>query len=262
MTALGVGDYAIGRTVVVERKRVDDLHGSVIRGRFWAQIGRLRVSVLDPYLLVEGPDLDDGPLSPQAVRGCLVTAADLGVRLLRSTDAADSALWLHRLAIRHGERPPRRDRPLFTQRPRSAPAPAEAVLAAVPGISHRSRPRCSSASGRCAPSSTPARSSGPRSRALALSGRKRSPTHSSRSTYAFTTSAIPRCGDGPRRRTEGIAHGYEEARRQLPVSMALRSAQRILDRGQGERLAVELPGVARVLRRLGAAEARRLNGST
>jgi len=29
MTTLGVGDYAIGRTVVIERKRVDDLHGSV-----------------------------------------------------------------------------------------------------------------------------------------------------------------------------------------------------------------------------------------
>jgi ERCC4-type nuclease len=139
MTTLAAGDYLIGRTAVVERKRVDDLHGSVIRGRFWSQIGRLRVGPLDPYLLIEGPDIDDGPLSPTAVRGCVIAAINLGVRLLRSTDAADSALWLQRLVVRHGERPPRRDRPLFTQRPKARPPSApEAILAAVPGISHQS----------------------------------------------------------------------------------------------------------------------------
>ena len=133
---LAVGDYAIGEAVLVERKTVGDLHRSVVRGRFWFQIGRLRRAGPVPYLLVEGADLDDGTLTPTAVRGCLVAAIDLGVRLVRSSDPADSALWLHRLAVRHGERRPRRDRPLVGREAR--PAPPEAVLAAVPGISHAS----------------------------------------------------------------------------------------------------------------------------
>jgi Fanconi anemia group M protein len=136
MVPLAVGDYAIGDGVLVERKTVGDLHRSVVRGRFWFQVGRLRRAGPVPYLLVEGADLDDGTLTPTAVRGCLVAAVDLGVRLIRSSDPADSALWLHRLAFRHGERPPRRDRPLVVQS-RKEPSP-EAVLAAVPGISHRS----------------------------------------------------------------------------------------------------------------------------
>jgi ERCC4-type nuclease len=50
-----------------------------------------------------------------------------------SRDAADSALWLHRLAVRHA-------RKASARRPRAAsepPAPGVDVLAAVPGISTR-----------------------------------------------------------------------------------------------------------------------------
>src|SRR3954447_11648519 len=80
---LAAGDYAIGRTVLVERKTIRDLHLTIATGRFWFQVGRLRLGSLDPYLLVEGRDLDDGPLTPNAVRGCLVAAMDLGVQLIR-----------------------------------------------------------------------------------------------------------------------------------------------------------------------------------
>ena len=60
-------------------------------------------------------DVDDGPLTPTAIRGCLVAAADNGVRLLRSSNARDTALLLHRLAVRHGDRPPRIDKPAHSQ---------------------------------------------------------------------------------------------------------------------------------------------------
>src|SRR5207244_1489854 len=61
---------------------------------------------------------------------------DLGVGIIRSTDAGDSALWLQRLAVRRAE-VRHRNVPPYAQRPkrtRGAPA-AEAALAAVPGIS-------------------------------------------------------------------------------------------------------------------------------
>src|SRR6476646_701302 len=62
VATLAAGDYAIGQTVLVERKTVSDLHLTIITGRFWLQIGRLRRGALAPYLLVEGVDLDAGPL--------------------------------------------------------------------------------------------------------------------------------------------------------------------------------------------------------
>lgn len=57
--------------------------------------------------------------------------------LLRTTDRSDTARWLHRLAIRcqRAEDPP--DRPVYSQRPKAplGSEAAEAVLAAIPGIS-------------------------------------------------------------------------------------------------------------------------------
>jgi ERCC4-type nuclease len=62
---------------------------------------------------------------------------DLGIALLRTETQRDSALWLYRLAVRCQclERPP--EKPGYAQQPKrrvGSPA-AEAVLAAVPGIS-------------------------------------------------------------------------------------------------------------------------------
>ncbi len=133
---LSAGDYIVGDLAIVERKTVRGLHAAVIQGKFWPQLGRLREKARFAYLLIEGIDLDDGPLTAAAVRGVCVAVMDLGVDILRSTDAKDSALWLHRLAERR-ERVRSRDRPAYAQRPkREAGAPAsEAALASVPGIS-------------------------------------------------------------------------------------------------------------------------------
>src|SRR5918992_6209585 len=59
---LPAGDYAVGSDTLVERKRVRDLHSAVIKGRFWPQLAKLRAAADFPYLLVEGTDLDRGPL--------------------------------------------------------------------------------------------------------------------------------------------------------------------------------------------------------
>ena len=105
-------------------------------GTFWPQLGRLRRSARLPYLLIEGSDLDRGPLSPAAVRGACLAILDLGITVLWARDQTDSALWLYRLAQRR-EHPPARRRPAYAQRPKANPGSpaAEAMLASVPGIS-------------------------------------------------------------------------------------------------------------------------------
>jgi ERCC4-type nuclease len=99
VASLQAGDYAIRHDVLVERKSVLDLHGSIERGRFWPQIGKLRYASAFPFLLIEGEDIDDGPLSPRAIRGACIAVIHRGIRLVRTTDQNDSALWLERIAM-------------------------------------------------------------------------------------------------------------------------------------------------------------------
>jgi ERCC4-type nuclease len=137
IASLPAGDYAVGADTLVERKRVLDLHAAVLKGRLWPQLGKLRAACAFPYLLVEGADIDRGPLHHNAVRGACLAVIDQGIALLRSGYQRDSALWIHRLAVRCQEIEPAAERPAYAQRPRPKPGEetAEALLAAVPGIS-------------------------------------------------------------------------------------------------------------------------------
>jgi ERCC4-type nuclease len=137
VSALPAGDYAVSADTLVERKRVLDLHAAVLKGRLWPQLGKLRAACAFPYLLVEGSDIDRGPLHHNAVRGVCLAVIDQGIALLRSGSPRDSALWIHRLAVRCQQVEPSADRPAYAQRPRPRPGEqtAEALLSAVPGIS-------------------------------------------------------------------------------------------------------------------------------
>jgi DNA excision repair protein ERCC-4 len=137
IASLPAGDYAVGADTLVERKRVLDLHAAVLKGRLWPQLGKLRAACAFPYLLIEGSDIDRGPLHHNAVRGVCLAVIDQGIALLRSGYQRDSALWIHRLAVRCQELEPAAQRPAYVQRPRPKPGEetAEALLASVPGIS-------------------------------------------------------------------------------------------------------------------------------
>ena len=137
IASLPAGDHAVGADTLVERKRVLDLHAAVLKGRLWPQLGKLRAACAFPYLLVEGTDIDRGPLHHNAVRGSCLAVIDQGIALLRSSYQRDSALWIHRLAVRCQQVEPAAERPAYAQRPRPKPGDetAEALLAAVPGIS-------------------------------------------------------------------------------------------------------------------------------
>jgi ERCC4-type nuclease len=124
---LVTGDYIAG-SAVVERKSVRDLHCSIIEKRFWPQVGRLSRAARHPYLLIEGTELDAGPLKPASVRGAILAVQELGIGLIHTNGPVDSALWLEVLA---GRTRSSRRRRVFA--PRTSPRP-EGVLTAFPGI--------------------------------------------------------------------------------------------------------------------------------
>ena len=77
------------------------------------------------------------PCSRAASGPVCLAVIDQGIALLRSGYQRDSALWIHRLAVRCQELEPAAARPAYAQRPRPKPGEetAEALLASVPGIS-------------------------------------------------------------------------------------------------------------------------------
>ncbi len=133
---LPIGDYVVGPGTIVERKSALDLHNTITAGRFWRQIGQLRDNARSPYLIIEGRRLWQGPVSADSVRGLCLAASDLGIAVIRTDDAYDTASWIARLAARRQEGAVR-DRPVYAQRPRRsrADSPAEQALAAAPGVS-------------------------------------------------------------------------------------------------------------------------------
>jgi ERCC4-type nuclease len=130
-------DYAIDELALIERKTVRDLHLSLIRGRLWPQIGRLRRGAPWPYLLVEGRSFYEGPVKPEAIRGLLITVGELGVTVIHASDPADAAAWIARIGLRRRGRVRTVNRPAYAQRAQRAAhdAPPERALAAAAGVS-------------------------------------------------------------------------------------------------------------------------------
>jgi ERCC4-type nuclease len=130
MVVLPTGDYLIGDRKAVERKTVADLHRSIASSRLWSQVAAL-ARMDRAYLLIEGSDIDAGPISPRGIRGAVLQVIDNGLDVIRSSSPSDTAVWLRLLAAR-GDRSGailgRRGR----RRPGASPLGA---LAAVPGIS-------------------------------------------------------------------------------------------------------------------------------
>jgi ERCC4-type nuclease len=69
------------------------------------------------------------------IRGLCLAVADIGITIIRSEGPADTAAWLFRIACRRRDGAVR-DRPAYAQKGRSSVvSPAEAALAAAPGVS-------------------------------------------------------------------------------------------------------------------------------
>jgi len=98
LATLPAGDYVVRTQTKIERKTVRDLHSAVASSRFWQQLNRLRASAQYPIVVVEGQNLDAGPLSKSGVRGALVALGDRGIPVIRSTGPDDTALWIRSIA--------------------------------------------------------------------------------------------------------------------------------------------------------------------
>ncbi len=128
---LPVGDYRVGRNLLVERKTALDFRLSLFQGRLFRQVDRLARAAPRPLLLLEG---QDRTLAWPTLRGALLTVTGVfGVPVLFSRDAADSAQWILTAARQHSV-PRERAYVRAGWRPKGKRARQNFVLKGLPGV--------------------------------------------------------------------------------------------------------------------------------
>ncbi len=133
---LEVGDFVLSDRVAVERKTVEDLAASLVDGRIFEQIHRLREVYEIPILLIEGRDPyrpSRRGVSPKSLMGLVSSLALMGVPVLWARDHKDTAQILRLIARR--EQLERRRRVVLKRAPaKSLSEDMERVLSSIPGV--------------------------------------------------------------------------------------------------------------------------------
>jgi Fanconi anemia group M protein len=99
---LDVGDFILSSRIGVERKKVDDFLESLINGRLFKQISRLRESYSRPVLILEGDNLlTKRNINHNAIFGSLASInIDFGVPIIPTKNASETADLLYVMAKR------------------------------------------------------------------------------------------------------------------------------------------------------------------
>lgn len=107
--AMAVGDYQVSDEVVIERKTAKDFVGSIVDKRLFKQARSLMEEFKRPLIILEGDDLYNGMINPNAIRGSIASIAlDFGISIIPTRNAQDTAAMIKRIAIREqsGEKTP------------------------------------------------------------------------------------------------------------------------------------------------------------
>lgn len=107
--AMAVGDYQVSDEVVIERKTAKDFVDSIVDKRLFKQARSLMEEFKRPLIILEGDDLYNGMINPNAIRGSIASIAlDFGISIIPTRNAQDTAAMIKRIAIRgqSGEKTP------------------------------------------------------------------------------------------------------------------------------------------------------------
>ena len=115
-STLTVADYQISEDIGVERKSAHDFTSSIIDKRLYKQAKDLAEKFKKPVVIIEGENIYEGGLHPNAVRGSLASLAiDYSIPIIPTRSPEDTAAMIYRLAIRELEKGPM-DAPLRTEK--------------------------------------------------------------------------------------------------------------------------------------------------
>ena len=93
-----VGDYIISDRVGIERKTVTDLQSSIVNGRLFEQLVRLRAAYQSPFLLIEG-DMSEFRLGENIAKGLVAAVCiDYNVNVVTSLSPKETSDLLFYMA--------------------------------------------------------------------------------------------------------------------------------------------------------------------
>lgn len=99
--SMAVGDYQVSDEVVIERKTSKDFVDSIIDKRLFKQARELSEEFKRPLLILEGDDIYNGMIHPNAVRGTIAAIAiDFGISIIPTRNSQDTAAMIKRIAVR------------------------------------------------------------------------------------------------------------------------------------------------------------------
>ncbi len=99
--SMAVGDYQVSDDVVIERKTAKDFVDSIIDKRLFKQARELSEEFKHPILILEGDDIYNGMIHPNAIRGTIATIAiDFGISIIPTRNSQDTAAMIKRMAVR------------------------------------------------------------------------------------------------------------------------------------------------------------------
>jgi Fanconi anemia group M protein len=130
---LPVGDYIVSDRVCIERKTSSDFESSIISGRLFSQMARMKEAYKSPILIIE--DNGDFRLPSAVIRGAIAAVyIDYGLQVLASDGQSDTAEIIASLAKR--EQSPVRREPSMkgSARAYTGRQSQEYIIGNLPGI--------------------------------------------------------------------------------------------------------------------------------
>ncbi|NJE04949.1 DEAD/DEAH box helicase [Thermococcus sp. M36] len=101
---LDIADYVVSEEVGIERKSANDFIQSIIDGRLFDQVERLKKAYEKPVIIIEGELYGIRNVHPNAIRGAIAAVTlDWGVPILFSSGKEETAQFIYLLAKREQE---------------------------------------------------------------------------------------------------------------------------------------------------------------
>jgi ERCC4-related helicase len=133
---LSVGDFVLSDKVVVERKDVDDFASSIIDGRLFEQVARLKETYQKPIILVEGQTLTgSGRVRPEAMMGAYASVLiDFGIPIVWTQKPSETAQLMFAIARREQIQEKRAPRIMTEPKPTTLEEQQEFIVSSLPNI--------------------------------------------------------------------------------------------------------------------------------
>ncbi|MEM7827020.1 MAG: ERCC4 domain-containing protein [Candidatus Aenigmatarchaeota archaeon] len=132
---LAAGDFILSDRVCCERKTTHDFVNSITDRRLFEQIVKIKRNFVLPILLIEGNELYDNNINPDAIRGALASVAvDLRVPILWTRTPKETADMLYTIAKHEQFKEKRAIRIRGDKKPKTIRQQQEYLVGALPGI--------------------------------------------------------------------------------------------------------------------------------